>query len=444
MNSTWMEKSIPYVLGVVTALVLLFASTTTSRLHDSQRKMHAGATREPQLADPAETYREVVLETSRLAQLSSGYTGIAPSMHLVRMAAARPLSNVDPIEHPARRRYGRVDFSFAFLVYLPIALIPVCLLIYRKCSSRGDVEKLTSGRTTIFDFAAERILLPLAASGGLVLLVTIACLYSAGVRLPSNDLLVRLGMWGLMIALYMLGWILLFAFLLLRTRSFPTATLYYAATFLLVAFVVPQLLQTFALSVERPKGRLPLLVERRKLAQEYRIDDQAAIDRFLQRQGFGAMDWREALPQSQAVALVNLRIEEAIRPKLAEFEATVLRLDNIAMATAWLSPFLVAQEGVDDLAGTGLKRYSEFRKASIAYHEVWRKYTLGYLAKRQFLDLDGLRNVPKFTYSGEELEEILVSSGLRLAYLGGICVLLGLAAGRELGRMLPRKKKTAR
>lgn len=442
--SNWMEKSIPYVLAVVTALVLLFASTTTSRLHDSQRKLHAGATREPQMADPAETYREVVLETSRLAQLSSGYTGIAPSMHLVRMAAARPLSNVDPIEHPARRRFGRVDFSFAFLVYLPIALIPVCLLIYRKCSSRGDVEKLTSGRTTIFDFAAERILLPLAASGGLVLLVTIACLYGAGVTLPSNDLLVRLGMWGLLIALYLLGWILLFAFLLLRTRSFPTATLYYAASFLVVAFLAPQLLQTFALSVERPKGRLPLLVERRKLAQQYRVDDREAIDRFLQRQGFGAMDWTEPLPQAQAVALVNLRIEEAIRPKLDEFEGTVARLDQIAMATAWLSPYLVAQEGVDELAGTGLKRYSEFRKACIAYHEEWRKYTLGYLAKRQFLDFDGLRGVPKFSYSAQEPEGVVLSSGVRLAYLGGICVLLGLAAGRELRKMLPRKKKTAR
>ncbi len=444
MTPFWKRTLQQLTLALITAIVLLFASSTTSRLHETQRKLHAGASLEALSADPAATYREIILETSPMAQLSSGFTGIAPSMHLIRMAAVRPLSNVDPIEHPARRRYGRVDFSFAMLIFLPIALIPLSFFIYRKCAARGDAEKLLSGEVRLTDFIIERVLLPLLASAGFVLLVTIACLYSAGVQLSSNEMLGRITIWVLMISLYLFSWILLFSFLLLRSRSFPTATLHYAGIFMLVAFLLPQLLQTFALTIERPKGRLPLLVERRKLTQQYKLDDLQAIDRYLERQGLKALGPGQPLPETQAAALLNLRIEEAIAPKLKEFEDTVRRLDEISIATAWLSPYLVAQYGVDDLAGTGLARYSGFRLAAINYHEQWRKYTLGFLARRQFMDFDALRNVPKFTFTGEDFDGILPLALIRCAYLALLCGLLGFAVQRQVRKIFPYRKRITR
>lgn len=444
MNLNWRHIVLQILLAIGVATVLLFASATTSKLHENERKIHAGATREAQTADPAEAFLEIVLETSPLAQLSAGFTGIAPSMHMIRMSATRPLSNIDPIEHPARRRFGRIDFSFAFLVFLPIALIPLGYFIYKKCVTRGDSDRLLSGRSTLFDFSVERILLPLLASGGFIGLVTLACLYSAGMRLGSNDLLALVALWILILSLYLLAWILLFSLLLLRSSSFSSAIIKYAATFLVIVFIVPQLIQTVALSVERPKGRLPLIVERRKLSVQVKAEDQKAVDRFLQRRGYGPLDWSTPLPKPQALALENLRIEEALAPKLLEFESSVARLDAIALATSWASPYLVAQYAVDDIAGTGLARLSAFRTAAIEYHEQWRKYTLGFLAKRQFLDYDALRNAPKFRFSDADQAGILLGTLPRCLYLGLICGGLALAIRRELARLLPKTKKTAR
>lgn len=444
MTSFWKRTILLSALGLITAAVLLFASSLTSRLHDAQRKVHAGATREPQSADPADAYIEITLDTSPLAQLSSGYTGIAPSMHMVRLGAARPLSNIDPIEHPARRRWGRIDFSFAFLVYLPIALIPLAFTIYRKCTNRGDIDKLMSGRTTIFDFSIERILLPLLGSAGFVALVTLGCLYSAGVRLSTNDTLARISLWVAVVSLYLLGWILLYAYLLLRARSFPIATIYYGALFLLAAFLLPQFLQSASTAFERPRGRLPLVVERRKLGQQVRRDDRDGIDRFLERKGFSRLDWSQPLTQAQFAAIENLRIEEQVQPRLREFEDTVQNLDQLALYTSWLSPYLVAQFGVDDLAGTGLARYSRFRTDSIAYHEQWRKYTLGFLARRQYLDFDAFKAIPRFAGSGEDTSLVFQHASLRCLYLGAFCLVLTIGIRRQLVLILPKRRKAAR
>jgi len=444
MNFNTKRILLQLTLGICVAMVLLFASSTTSKLHEQERKIHAGANREPQLADPATSFFEIVLESPPLGQLSAGFTGIAPSMHMIRLDATRPLSNVDPIENPARRRFGRIDFSFALLVFLPIALIPLCYMIYKKCISRGDAEKLASGRTKLFDFVIERIFLPLLGSGALVFLVTIACLYSSGLRLNSNELLGRLSLWGLLTSLYLLSWILLFAFLLIRSASFPSATIQYAGVFLLVVFLLPQLIQSIELAIERPKGRLPLIVERRKLATEMRLDDQAGVDRYLTRQGFAPLNWTEPLPKQQSIALLNLRIEEAIAPKLKEFEDNVRSLDEMAIAASWLSPYAVAQFGVDDLAGTGLARYSSFRTAAIAFHEQWRKYALAFLAKRQILDFDSLRDAPKFKSVGEDSSQVFLFGVLRCLYFSVIALLLVIGIRKELQKLLPQSKRAAR
>lgn len=444
MISNWREIALPIALGITVVFVFLFASANTSRLHNQERNIHLGATREPQSADPASSFLEIVLEPSPLAQLSAGLVGIAPSIHMIRMAATRPLSNVNPIEHPARRRFGRIDFSFAFLVFLPIALIPLFYMIYKKCASQGDQEKLISGKISLFDFGVERILLPLFASGGLVFAVTIACLYSSGLRLNSNELLGRLSIWALLISLYLLCWILLFAFLLLRSASFSMATIKYAAIFLMLVIVMPQLIQSLELSIERPKGRLSLIVERRKLSAEIQPGDQAGIDAYFTRQGFGPLNWTEPLPKPQSIAIDALRVEEKFAPKLQDFDENVRKLDDMAIIGSWISPFLVAQFGVDDLAGTGLARYSRFRTASITYQEQWRKYTLGFLAKRQFLDFDALRNVPKFNGNGEDFTRIFLLGVSRCVYFGVIFSFLAIGIRRELSRILPKNIKAAR
>jgi hypothetical protein len=213
---------------------------------------------------------------------------------------------------------------------------------------------------------------------------------------------------------------------------------------LLLVFVFPQFIQSVQLSLERPKGRLPLIVERRKLMAETKADDQAAIDRFLTRQGLPAINWSEPLTKAQSVALVNLRIEEKIAPRLKEFEDNVRKLDEMAIMASWISPYTTAQFGVDDLAGTGLSRYSAFRTAAIAYHEQWRKYALGFIARRQILDFDSLRNAPKFKSRTEDSGEVFFLGSLRCLYFLVIAILLTFGINRELRKILPKQKKAAR
>lgn len=443
-TAPWMSYALQGIWIAALIALILFGAANSTRLFEAERKLQQNALREPQAADPTAVYVEVLLPQAVLPQLSVGYSGIAPSMHLIRLVAARPLSNIDPIEHPSRRRYGRIDLNFVFLIALPIAILPLCFWVYRKSLASGAVAKLMEGKVSFFDFCVERILLPIGSFLGILMLTTLGALYTNGLRIGSNELLARLSLWALIVGLYLLLWFLLFAWLLLRQSSFSEAVLAYSAASVILLMALPMMLHTLESSFAPPHERLPIILERKQLALDLHDVDRVAIDRYLQSKGSPSFDWSQPLKPAEASALASLRVEDRLAPKINAFEDSVQSLDRIAQAASWLSPLELAQSAIDDLAGTGISRYSRFRTASIGYFNDWQSYTLPFLAKRRTLDFDALRAAPKFQFKEEDSAWIFGLAGLRVLYLALLVLGILLSIRRQLEQVLPKKANAAR
>lgn len=440
----WLSYCLQGLWVAALAALFFFAVSNTVRIADNERKIQANALRDPQSANPAAVYVEILLPPPALPQLSAGYMAIAPSMHLIRVLAARPLSNIDPIEHPARRRFGRVDLSFAFLLALPIAILPVCFLIYRMSLAGGAVAKLKEGRVSLFDFCVESIFLPLGFFLGFLLLATLGALYINGLRVATNEVLARLSMWALIVGLYLLVWFLVFVWCLLRQPTFAGAALSYSVACVLILIGVPLTLHTLESTLVPPHARLAVVLKRRQLTVDLRNPDHASVDRFLQSKDAPSFDWTQPLAPSDLTTLTGLLVEDRLAPEIVTFETSVQTLDQLAQAAAWLSPLELTQSAIDDLAGTGLSRYSRFRSASVAYFDQWQRYMLPFLAKRRTLDFDALRAAPKFQFQEEAPSRIFGLATLRALYLAAIAVVLLIAIRRRLKLILPKKANAAR
>lgn len=440
----WLSYSLQAIWVAMLVTLFLFAASNTKRLAEGEIKIQQNGLREPEAADPTAAYVEILLPSPVLPSLSAGYMAIAPSMHLIRLTTARPLSNIDPIEHPARRRFGRIDLSFAFLIALPIFILPVCFLIYRQSLASGAVGKLMDGKVMVFDFCVERILLPLGFFMGILLLTTLGALYTNGLRIDSNELLARLSLWALIIGLYVLAWFLVFLWCLLRQSNFAEAALVYSTICVFVLLGLPLFLQTAESMLAPPVGRLSIVLERRQLTQTMRDIDHPVVDSYLQTKGAPAFDWSRPLRPTEASSLTSLRVEDRLSPKIKIFEDSVQSLEGIVQSLSWISPLGLTQTAIDDLAGTGLSRYSKFRSASIAYFNRWQAYMLPFLAKRQTLDFDALRAAPKFQFKEEEPSFILGLAALRALYLAVIVAGLLALTRRQLNRILPKNANAAR
>lgn len=432
------------VLLAAMALGAVFAIANTARLARSEANFQANAQREPQLPDPLATFSEITLPPAAMPLLSSGYMGIAPSMHLIRASGTRPLSNIDQLEHPSRRRYGRFDLPVAVTFMVPLALLFIGFFLHGQLVRSGAVDQLLAGKLSVFDLVVEKLVLPLSGWFGICFLVLISALYSNGLRLDSNQSFSRLMLWSSVVFFYSLFWLLLLGWLLLRARDFSSAVLRYAAVFLLICCLLPGLSQTLAQLFAPPQMRLPLSLARKEANFEDTELRKSKIDAYLQSKKATPIDWSVPVAPQRLLGLSGLAVEEMLEPKVRAFEASQARFTEMAEALSWISPANLTQMAMDDLAGTGARRYQQFQDQSLAFYRRWQEYMLPKALNQQTLDYDGLKAAPRFQFVEEDANAVLLRNGLRISALMAACgVLIWLLLGQTKG-LAPKKAKAAR
>ena len=102
----------------------------------------------------------------------------------------------------------------------------------------------------------------------------------------------------------------------------------------------------------------------------------------------------------------------------------------------WLSPAVVAQEALNDIAGTSLARYQHFLAVVDRYHEEWRNFFIPMVSARATMTAADYDAIPRFEYQEE-------SSGAILRRVSGgtvglvIPILLAFGIGSRILRSYP-------
>jgi ABC-2 type transport system permease protein len=71
----------------------------------------------------------------------------------------------------------------------------------------------------------------------------------------------------------------------------------------------------------------------------------------------------------------------------------------------FLSPAILAQDALNDVAGTGTARHREFVRQVEAYHAAWREYFVPKILQK--IRLASYEDVPRFRYLEEPLAAAL-------------------------------------
>ncbi|MDX2268102.1 MAG: DUF3526 domain-containing protein [Bryobacter sp.] len=416
-------------LGLLVALGLIYSSSLTEGLVKAERQLTANALRQPQLADPLQTFVEVTLPEGPLPLLSGGYLGISPSIHLVRLNTVRPLANVDQIENLARRRHGRVELGFLVTRVAPLFLLPIAILVTGSIRSRASFAAVREGRKKLFDFAAENVLLPLSAWGAFSLAALLASLFAFGLRLESNDQLLRLGVWLVAVGAYALFWLLLYLWLLVRLKKLSDVAAAYAGLCLLFTLLLPAAAQSLVETIAAPTARTHLGLMRKELSTLGTAVDNTAVERLYEK--YKAQRPAEALSPQALATLTALAKEQEMAPALGEFEARLARHEAASAWFTYSSPATVLADLGDELAGTGLGRYASFRREVECFADRWREYVVPFLLERRTLDFDDLKAAPKFAYTEENGPQWWLRAASSLIYLGALCAALAWAIRRE-------------
>jgi ABC-2 type transport system permease protein len=193
---------------------------------------------------------------------------------------------------------------------------------------------------------------------------------------------------------------------------------------------------SLAVSLFRPPpSRIDLLAAIRDRSIDQRRDGKHLAEQFY-------AEHPELAPASGIVMNLDItgtmtHIEQDRRtlPLERRFEQQLAEQQDLARRLRFLSPAIVAQEALNDIAGTGLLRYRRFRQQAATFRDEWTTFFHPLIFGGTELRPADYGRMPRFVYRDEPTINV---AGRALAGLVGILLpslLIGAVGVNRLGRL---------
>lgn len=365
------------------------------------------------------------------AALSVGQSDLYPSYLKVQWRQVFSQSNLDETENPVNLAAGRFDLGYVLVYLLPLLIIALSYDILSAEREGGTQALLLSQPITLRQFVLGKILLR-----GIVI-VSIATGLSLFGVLASNPAIVaagewwRLGMWSAIVTGYATFWFGLAVLVNALAKKSSTNAIILMASWLVLVLIVPAALNMVAKSLYPLPSRIELVQTMRRADAQAKQEMPASTDS-------SSAELAARLGEDVVVTSLNQynkrilpleqRAEAIAAPLFERFESRRSSQQEFAQRLRFLSPAIVVQAAIGEIADTSTASYDRFSAAVREYQQQWRAYFLPRVLNDQLLTRADMVGVPRFKYvpaSGGEVFRRTLVDLLSLALLAVVVIAAG-------------------
>ncbi len=343
-----------------------------------------------------------VLPQSPLAPLSVGQSDLLPSHYKVTLATREALFAGDELENPANLLTGSFDVAFAIVFLYPLVILALSYNLLSGEKENGTLALTLSQPVSLAQLAGAKIFVRGAVALGLTCAFTLLGALGAGVDLGTPGAAADLAAFFGVTAAYGLFWFSLA--LLVNSFGFGSSTnaMVLAGAWLALALVIPSTVALLATTLYPVPSRVEMI-------QAVRTATQDASARGAQLMGAYFADHPEMAPEGEIDAgdyysrkfVIEEEVAKQTAPLSSRFEAQIRGQQAIVSRLQYLSPAVLTQQSLDDLAGTSYASFAHFQREVERFASVWKAHFLPQIYKRDEFTAGGLDELPRFEYQGE-------------------------------------------
>jgi ABC-2 type transport system permease protein len=374
-----------------------------------------------------------LLPPAPLAALAVGQGDVYPNYIKVTARSLDALVSGDQIEHPLAVASGQFDAAFVILFMYPLLIFAISFDLTAGERDRGTLRMVLAQPVTLGQVVAGKLIVRAAILAVPVVAIPIAI--AAAASPIDAALLARCAAWALAILAYGGVWHGLALLVNARGLAAPANALILAGIWLLFAVVGPSAVNLL-IAVRYPMpSRVEAAVQARAATQDATVAGSRQLGQFLQDHPTSGTVGREGMRQ---YAMLQAERDRQVAARLdavdSTFNAQLEKQQRLASWLSILSPTMIAQGMLLDIAGTSTSRYDRFRVSVASFQQQWRAYFEPRVLDAATLTPEEYAAAPSFTYVDEP-----VAAAVRrvLAPLAGLTIAAGalLVAGfRRYGR----------
>lgn len=359
----------------------------------------------------------LAMPPAALASLSIGQSDLYPYYFKLNLRSKQAILANDEIENPTNLIAGRFDLAFVLIYLFPLLILALGYNLLSAEREQGTLSLALSQPISVAQLVSGKILLRGAVLLGLVSFLTLGGALLIGVDLSTAWL--RLGLWVLLLSLYSAFWFGLAVLVNSFSGSSATNALSLAGAWLALVLVIPSLANLIATSVYPVPSRVEMVQAMRAAGKETQSKGSALLAKYMEdhpelSEGATAATQADAASISYAV---QLEVDKKVQPILDRFDEQVEGQQAFVDRFRFLSPAILVQGALNDLAGTSLGRYQHFTRQVNTFFAQWQGYFLPRVFKKQKFLSGEVASFPRYSFTEEPDSEIVSRVGTALAGL---------------------------
>jgi len=352
--------------------------------------------------------RHAVLPVPALAVLAVGASDLHPYYARVSVRSKASFMASDEVENPHNLLAGRFDLVFVVVWVLPLLLIA---LTYNTVTGERDQGTMALWRAQ--PVPATRVLL--AKLGvravfvlGLAVVLLVLAAFVGGAPLADPAVALRFLAWLSVVALYALFWLAVITIVNATARSSAASAVLLLGSWLIVVVVVPATVSAAVAAVYPSPSRVALTTELRAASDRAAAQGDTAVNQFLADHPEMLQTGTLAASNSWGRTLATQeRANDAMRPVYAAFDSALARQHAAAGLASMLSPAVMAQEALQDVADRSLARFRYFDGAVDRHHQAWQAFFFQRVFGERPMRRAELATLPAFAFRDRTIGEVL-------------------------------------
>jgi ABC-2 type transport system permease protein len=381
-----------------------------------------------------------LLPPAPLAALTIGQDELEPTTIQVYSPG---LTLIPQTPSPLAMLIGHWDLTFVVIYLLPLIIIAITFNLLAGERDSGTLALLLSQPVTLRRLAIVKMLLRTLVLAGTTGLATCAALlmnanWTAGDSIPS-----RLASWCLLAIAYEAFWFGFSLWINSMNRSAAMNALVLVASWIFLTILSPSMIYFLSKAVHPPPSRLTYINAEREVYDELnKVLPLSTEPDLAERRDRMLETFFRQHPEINAYADYNsehgrfrifneARWEERqrlIKPLDDQFADTRRNQDVMIARLSYLSPALLIELALEDVAGSGPNRYHRFREQIDQHVQVWRTWFWPKLFRNSVFRSEDYLRIPQFTFVEEPFNAVgprtaapflmLWALSLAIAYLG--------------------------
>lgn len=357
----------------------------------------------------------VILPPAPLAVVSIGQSDIYPySTSINLMTEKNDLFQEYEQDNPLSLLTGKFDLAFVLVFIFPLLILALSYNLFSAERENGTLS-LTMANTavSIKKIVAGKFLMRLLIILALVIGFSLIGLLFSGINFGSSDTFLRLGLYVLAIAAYACFWFA--AAILVNSFGLSSATnaLILGGIWVLVAVIMPSFLNVAATTIHPVPSRLEFVSKVREADNQTRSDGEKLLKSYYgDHPELAPPDGLTQSQASQRFYAIRQERQKRLMPEVEQFERQLAAQQNLVAVYRILSPPVVMQETLNDIAGTSTNRQKSYVSQIREHIGTLQNFLVPKLLRRELLKAKDFDQIPRFQFQEESISAIANRLGI--------------------------------